>query len=141
MKDYGPGLKPGQRHGGSFKEGYDERRLPSFQPRFTVEGRTIASIARQHTDEALGLLVRVLRGEYTEAKVSDQVRASELVLAYGWGRPVNTVQMEVTAGNRAVNRLSNAELEAVVAGQLTRLPIEGEATEISAGPMPGETDI
>jgi hypothetical protein len=124
--DHPQGLRPGMRHDGQFKAGDDERRFT----RKTSDGRSIASIAREYTQEAVEFLYAVMRGEHGDAKVGDRVRSSELLLAYGWGRPVTSVQMEVTAVPKEVGNLTRADLQRLIAGELPR-PSD-EASDIDA---------
>lgn len=44
----------------------------------------LASLARDNTQEAYNLILAVLRDE--KAKMSDRIKASELILERGWGK-------------------------------------------------------
>ena len=108
------GLRPGMRHSGQFTPGEDARRFT----RKTNDGRSIAGIAREYTHEAVEFLFAVMRGDHADARVGDRVRASELLLAYAWGRPITSVQMDVNAGPKEVGNLTRAELQKLIAAQV-----------------------
>lgn len=115
------------RHSGMFKPGEDARRPETFQPRRMPDGRTLASIARQYTEESVNVLVQVIRGELEGVKVGEQLRAAEILLDRGWGKAVSVVAMDVN-DNRELGSLSRAELMVIAAGAV----IDGEATDITA---------
>jgi hypothetical protein len=121
------GLRPGMRHTGSFQPGNDPRRLENFQPRRLPDGRTLASIARQYTEDSVNILVSVVRGELAGVKVGDQLKAAEILLDRGWGKAVSVVAMDVN-DSRQMGALSRAELMVIAAGAV----IDGEATDITA---------
>lgn len=123
---YPQGLRPGMRHSGSFQPGTDPRRLENFQPRRLPDGRTLASIARQYTEESVMVLVQVVRGEMEGVKVGDQLRAAEILLDRGWGKAVSVVAMDVN-DNRQMGTLSRAELMVIAAGAV----VDGQATDIT----------
>lgn len=125
---YPQGLRPGMRHSGSFQPGVDTRRLENFQPRRLPDGRTLASIARQYTEDSVNVLVSVVRGEMEGVKVGDQLRAAEILLDRGWGKAVSVVAMDVAASGQQMATLSRAELMVIAAGAV----IEGEATDVTA---------
>lgn len=116
------------RHSGSFQPGNDPRRPEHFQPRRLPDGRTLASIARQYTEESVNVLVQVVRGELEGVKVGEQLRAAEILLDRGWGKAVSVVAMDVN-DSREMGALSRAELMVIAAGAV----IEGQATDITAG--------
>lgn len=72
----------------------------------------IQELARQHTADAVSALLEALK------KPGERVPAANVLLAYGYGRPVLTQNMRVI---RSVEDLSDAELTALVAqGENTR---------------------
>lgn len=120
------GLRPGMRHSGSFQPGNDPRRPENFQPRKLPNGRTLASLARDYTEDSVNVLVSVVRGQMEGVKVGDQLRAAEILLDRGWGKAVSVVAMEVQ-DSRNLGALSRAELMVIAAGNV----IDGEASEIT----------
>ena len=91
------GLKPGQRHAGQFKKGFDPKRA-SITPQSlgvtaTYNGKTLAQLARDITPEYF----HVLR----EAAVRDdvpwavRVSASQYLADRGWGRASQTLDVNV----------------------------------------------
>jgi hypothetical protein len=109
-------------HEGQFKPGDPRwaRRLPN--------GRTLASLARDYTEESVNVLVSVVTGQMAEVRPSDRIRAAEILLDRGWGKPKETVQLELSAAN--VRGLTTAELMAIASGALLP-PIDGEATTVT----------
>jgi hypothetical protein len=105
------------RHEGQFKK---QHILPN--------GRTLASLARDYTEESVNVLVSVVTGTMTDVKASDRIRAAEILLDRGWGKAKETVQLELSVGN--VNTLTRDQLRAIAAGAFNP-PIEGEATDIT----------
>jgi hypothetical protein len=120
------GMRTGQPNPGAFKKGDDPRRAGGLK---VVNGKTLAQLAREHTPEAVALVARCITDE--TQRMCDRLRASELILDRGWGRPTSVVEMNVTHG-RALNTLTMQELEALARGETPRLPItlEGEAGEV-----------
>jgi hypothetical protein len=109
------------RHEGQFKPADPRwaRQLP--------DGRTLASLAREYTEESVNVLVAVVKGTMSDIKPSDRIRAAEILLDRGWGKAKETVQLELTAEN--LGSLTRDQLRAIAAGAL-RPPIEGEAAEV-----------
>ena len=58
-----------------------------------TDGRTLAELAREHTDTALETLVRVMTDEV--APHASQVQAATSLLDRGWGRPKQDVGLDV----------------------------------------------
>jgi hypothetical protein len=113
------------RHEGQFKP---QRVLPN--------GRTLASLARDYTEESVNVLVSVVNGSMADVKPSDRIRAAEVLLDRGWGKAKETVALELTAAN--VGGLTRAQLRAIAAGALNP-PIEGEVTVVTSS-LPPNTD-
>lgn len=133
-KDQGRGLKPGMRNPGSFKSGYDPRRIGGTR---VYDGMTLAQMARKHGPEVLELWLRAMRDE--ELPWPIRLKASEYIMDRGFGKAVAVI--ETTP--RSLASLSNDELEAIAAGESPRLPItfEGEAEEVSLPqPLPHDEE-
>ena len=91
------GLKPGQRHAGQFKPGFDPKRAsisPStLNATATYGGKTLAQLARDITPEYFTVL--------REAAVRDdvpwavRVSASQYLADRGWGRASQTLDVNV----------------------------------------------
>lgn len=116
-------------HSGSFKPGNDARRYAQYLP----NGRTLASLARDYTEDAVNVLVSVVKGDMADVKVSDRIRAAEILLDRGYGKAKETVQLELTTSN--VTTLTRDQLRAIAAGAV----IEGEATVVTTS-LPPATD-
>jgi hypothetical protein len=56
----------------------------------------IRSLARQHTEEAINALLRILRKE--DATDSAVVAASSAILDRGWGKPTQVIQGDEDGG-------------------------------------------
>src|SRR5262249_39647250 len=126
-----PGLKKGQRHDGQFKSGHDPRRHHGDGVR--LNGLSLSAMARELTPDCLTLLHIVVRGvdeqgSPREYKPADRLRAATYILDRGWGTAVQNIELSLHDA-RPVQSLSRAELEALAAGELPRLPvtIQGEA--------------
>jgi len=113
-----PGLKPGQRHAGSF--GSPERGLAGATDpvkanaaRWGKDRRTVVAMAQQARPEAFDTIVAIMRDEKVEAPT--RLRAGELILAYSDGKPRQ--QLDISIGQaRDVGTLSREQLEAIAAG-------------------------
>lgn len=114
------GLRPGQKHSGSFKKGYDPRR---GTPERVANGRTLAQLARSQTEEMLRILVEQAQNPKNDPNV--RMKAAQYVLDRGWGRAASN--MEINVNHKDVRTLSTRELEAIAAGEV----IDGEYTEIA----------
>jgi hypothetical protein len=121
-----PGLKPGQRHSGSFRKGDDPRRTGGAK---LYDGMTVAQMCRLQGPRSVEFLTRVRDDE--SAPLPSRIRAVELLLDRGFGRAVSIVDMQVTT-HRSLTSLSTEELEAIARGESPRLPItlDGEAVEV-----------
>ena len=98
------GLKPGQRHEGQFKKGFDERRMA---PRVK---RDFQALVKDHADDALQCLLTCVNDE--KAPWKERRAASELIIAHAVGTPVNRI-LQATAGPQTAvdtSKLSNEEL-------------------------------
>lgn len=119
-------MRPGQPNPGAFRKGEDSRRAGGLK---IVNGKTLAQLAREATPECVALLRGCITDD--EQKMSDRLRAAELMLDRGWGKAVSIIDMTVTS-NRTLDSLTNAELEALARGETPQTPItiEGEASEV-----------
>jgi hypothetical protein len=122
------GLRPGQKHSGSFRKGDDPRRLGGAK---VFDGMTLAQIARKHTPECVALLVRAMHSEAVPWPT--RIQAANSLLDRGHGKPVSVIDMTVTQG-KPITSLSLEELEAIAAGEPPRVPviIDGECITASS---------
>ena len=116
-----------QRAGGQFKKGYDSRRAVGLR---LVDGKTLAQYAREHTPEAIDVILGVLRDE--SARTQWRLKAAEYLLDRGWGKAVSVVQMEVS-DTHEIRDLTRDALLALANGQTPTLPVtvDGEAIPVS----------
>ena len=117
-----PGLKPGQRHSGQFKPGYDPRRNLNG-PFTSPERRTFMEACREKTENALAVLEAAMNDE--SASWKDRMTAASLLIDHGHGKPVDrTAVLNLSAGyDGDGDDLSDAELMRIAAGGgVTRLP-------------------
>ena len=111
-----PGLKPGQRHSGQFKPGYDPRRNLNG-PFTSPERRTFMEACREKTDNALAVLEAAMNDE--SASWRDRMTAAALLIEHGHGKPVDRkVVAEMGGATRAAKaiNLSDEELMQIAAG-------------------------
>lgn len=100
------GLKPGQKHAGSFQKGHDPRRH--------VDGpnpvkREFQEAIRDYTDAAIQVLANCMADG--SAPWKERQAAAELVLAHGHGSPVNRVMhAQVGGSGQQASTLSLADL-------------------------------
>lgn len=122
-----PGLKPGQKHSGSFRRGDDPRRAGGMK---LYDGMTLAQIARLHGPRCIELWVKAMQDE--SVPWATRIRASELIIERGHGKAISVIDMQVTQ-NKPLHALTTQELEAIAAGDLPRLPvtIDGESVAVS----------
>ena len=100
------GLPPGA----GFASGKLDARAASAKAnaaRWSKDRRTISELCKQLTPKALGTLVDVIIN--TKAKDADRIRASEIVLSYGHGKPRQQLDLEVRRG-ADINELSRDAL-------------------------------
>jgi hypothetical protein len=120
-----PGPKPGSRHPGQFKAGYDPRRSGDAQK--AAMRKEISELCKEHTDEAVALLVDTMRDD--EAPLPRRIQCADMILAYGHGRPVSREQhLSVVAhtmleSGAPVREMSDTQLHAMLAEvAASRLP-------------------
>ena len=117
-----PGLKPGQRHSGQFKTGYDPRRNLNG-PFTSPERRTFMEACREKTENALAVLEAAMNDE--AASWRDRMTAASLLIDHGHGKPVDRTAVLLQTGriDGDGDDLSDAELMRIASGGgVTRLP-------------------
>lgn len=89
-------------------------------------------LARLHTDLAIRTAVEIMTGEHAEDR--DRLRAAELVLDRGHGKPIAAV-IQLPAPRRAAEALAAMDDDALLAvlqrQQLPRLAQDAEIIEVS----------
>lgn len=90
------GLKPGQTHSGSFKKGHDPRRNLNG-PRMTKARRDFMEMCKDHSDEALGVLIQAMQDE--SASWRDRMSAANTLIEHAHGRPVSRKEIASMGGN------------------------------------------
>jgi len=87
-----PGGQQG-RHG--FKKGeYDPRRAVGANMRRTKDGKSVTSLAREYTEEALLKQVEIMRDPDTPAR--EALKAAENIISRGWGAAKQQIEMTQT---------------------------------------------
>jgi hypothetical protein len=74
--------------GKPFQKGADPRRNLGGRPKAEVE---VISLAREQTTNAINRLVEIMNDE--AAPAAARVRAAELILERGWGRPSQDIHL------------------------------------------------
>ena len=77
----------------------------------TVNGRSVAELARDHTEEALKTLVDIMRD--SGAPAAARVSAADRVLNRGWGQAPQTVTVDDKREPRDLSGLSDEQLEVI----------------------------
>ena len=97
-----------QRHSGMFKQGQSGN--PSGRPKADI---TIRDLAREHTQEAIDVLLAVVHNQ--KAPSASRVQACNALLDRGWGRPVqyneNNDRVISTSLKDFLTEVSKADLE------------------------------
>ncbi len=117
-----PGLKPGQRHSGQFKPGYDPRRN-LHGPFTSPERRTFMEACREKTENALAVLEAAMNDE--SASWKDRMTAASLLIEHGHGKPVDRKVVAEMGRNTFENdpvHLSDEELMQIAAGGVVNRP-------------------
>jgi hypothetical protein len=73
------------------------------------DGRTLSELAKDHTEDALKALIRVLQEGSTDSAV---VQAATAVLDRGWGRPRQDMGIEMSVGAEMATMLEQARKRA-----------------------------
>ena len=121
-----PGLKPGQRHSGQFKPGYDPRRNLKG-PYTSPERRTFVEACREKTEDALTVLETCMRDE--GASWRDRMTAAALLIEHAHGKPVDrkvVAELGVGEQGRPVEQLTEEELLQIAAGGIEALRHQSE---------------
>jgi hypothetical protein len=74
--------------GRPFQRGPDPRRNAGGRPKAEVE---VIALAREQTEAAINLLAEIMNDE--AAPAAARVRAAEVILERGWGRPSQDVNL------------------------------------------------
>jgi hypothetical protein len=90
------GLKPGQKHSGSFKPGHDPRRN-LLGPRMSKEKVSFMEACREMTENALSVLAEAMNDG--NAAWRDRTSAAALLLEHGHGKPVDRIAVANLSGN------------------------------------------
>jgi len=94
---------------GAFKKGHDPRRAVGNNMARAKDGKSVASIARGYTEEALLKQVEIMRDP--DAPVREVLRASELIIARGWGTATQTV--DISASIKHQHEVSTIDFTAI----------------------------
>lgn len=90
---------------------------PGGRPKTTLaDGRTLAEVAREHTEDAVRTLVEVMGDD--KAPAAARVTAASSILDRGWGRPVQALEHSGPDGEAIeldVTKLTNEQLAALEA--------------------------
>jgi hypothetical protein len=100
-----------QRHSGMFKQGQSGN--PLGRPKADI---TIRDLARTHTQEAIDVLLAVVRNQ--NAPSAALVQACNAILDRGWGRPIqyneNNDRVISTSLKDFLDEINKAELEKLI---------------------------
>lgn len=124
------GPKPGTKHAGTFKPGFDPRRAKYTERDITLlptyNGKTMAQIARDMTPD----VARVLHEATTREDVPWPVRvsASQYLADRGWGRAAQTLDVNMNGGN-ALSLADTLRLMATVSPELLERLDQGTVLE------------
>lgn len=119
-----------------FTKGDDPNRWQHGRQRVEVfRGMTISELAQQHTHESIALLAAVQNGTDETGEfpatyaITARIRCAELLLAYGHGKPIDTLKLEQLG-----KTIQGQALQALSTDELNRLLIEQQDTEDSKKP-------
>ena len=112
-------------YSGPFKDGFDPRRGKGGNQRKVIyRGMTIADLAQQHSSQCIRVLAAItsnidLEDELGETRKafssSSRIKAITLLLAYGHGKPVDTIKIqELSKGGAGIQALSSNALEQLI---------------------------
>lgn len=122
-----PGPDPGTHHAGTFKPGKDKRRHMGGRSRYK---QGIESLCRIHTEKNITVLLGIIEDD--DKPTSERIRAIELMLAHGHGKPVDRVAIaQLGSDAQAPSEMTTAQLMQAVMEQLP--PQEGLKQEGSVG--------
>lgn len=97
--------------------------------RWSQDRRNIVAICAELTPATVEMLREVVTNP--QAKDADRLRAGEIILSYGHGRPSQQIDLNVK-GPRNVAALSTVELEAIACGVPPPFQLEHQGTVIDA---------
>ena len=101
-----PGCRPGQKHAGQFKAGFDERRHLEGPTKVKMEFRVAIA---ESAEQAVRVLDQILADD--TAPTRERRAAAELVLSHAVGLPVNRVVMAtVDSGGTPAQAMSLDQL-------------------------------
>lgn len=113
------GLKPGQKHSGSFMPVHDPRRVQHMK----FGGRTIAELAREVCPQAIELLTKAMQAE--EVPWPARIQAANSLLDRGIGRAVTVIDMQVVHKTDPT-QMSDEELLKVIEGSAVDITVQEE---------------
>ena len=97
--------------------------------RWSQDRRNIVAVCAELTPVTVEMLREVVTNP--RAKDADRLRAGEIILSYGHGRPSQQIDLNVN-GPRSVATLSTVELEAIACGAPPPCQLEHHGTVIEA---------
>ena len=102
-------MKPGQRHSGSFRKGYDPNR---FQQKQYENGLTFRQLCQEKSPEALQLLTDILHDTTEDKKL--RMAAAIHILDRAHGKPISGVALLGQDGPSNPQSLTNDELDDLI---------------------------
>jgi len=92
-----------------FQKGADPRRARGNLAKRTKDGKTVTSLAREFTEEALLTQVEIMRDPDTPAR--EKLKAAENIISRGWGAAKQQIEMTATVEHEhTVSRINFAEM-------------------------------
>lgn len=79
----------------------------------TKDGRTLAELAREHTEEAVEAMVSIMRDK--TAPAAARVAAADKILNRGWGQAPQTIALQDDRKPRDLSGMTDEQLEALEA--------------------------
>jgi hypothetical protein len=121
------GLKPGQRHAGSFARGFDPKRRGYF-----YDGKSFAQMAQEEAPECLDLWVRARDDENVAWPI--RLRASELIVERAYGKAASVIDMQVIH-TRPLSTMSDDELLRIATEPVQALTFDADQMDQFAGEL------
>ena len=122
------GLKPGQRHSGSFIKGDPRIYVPKGPRLVPGTNHTLPELCRLRTIEALDVIVQIVQDK--NAPIDVRRKAADSLLDRGWGKPEQTVQLEDnTASGPNLKAMATRELMALLLDKEERT-VEGQTLDV-----------
>ena len=121
-----PGPKPGNPHSGQFRKGDDPRR--HIGSPWAKQKQSFQELCKGFSLEAVQVLGQTVTDE--SASLKERIAAAELIIAHGFGRPVDRVQVAQIDGttHQAPENYSLEDLRSWAAKQA----LEVEYTEVES---------